>query len=114
MKLPDTKKIRARYAVSIRGLTAGYDGHKVIEHLDFFLLSGTRTLITGPNGSGKSTLIRAIIESEPGVSITSEASIAYLSQEQDNLDSQKTVLANVTADEAFRNTSAGQFWPICA
>lgn len=101
MKLPDTKKIRARYAVSIRGLTAGYDGHKVIEHLDFFLPSGTRTLITGPNGSGKSTLIRAIIESEPGVSITSETSIAYLSQEQDNLDSQKTVLANVTADAAF-------------
>ena len=101
MKLPDTKKIRARYAVSIRGLTAGYDGHKVIEYLDFFLPSGTRTLITGPNGSGKSTLIRAIIESEPGVSITSETSIAYLSQEQDNLDSQKTVLANVTADAAF-------------
>ncbi len=101
MKLPDSSKIRAKYAVSVRSLSAAYEGRDVFQNLDFFLPSGSRTLITGPNGSGKSTLIRAIMEKSPGVSITGEARIAYLSQEQDTLDCRKTVLENVRRDAAF-------------
>lgn len=101
MKLPDSKKIRARYAISVRDLTIQYGEKTVFQKLNFFLPSGTRTVIAGPNGSGKSSLIRAILDRVPGVSITSEASIAYLSQEQDTLNPKKTVLENVLADAAF-------------
>jgi len=101
MKLPDSKKIRARYAISVRDLTIQYGEKTVFQKLNFFLPSGTRTVIAGPNGSGKSSLIRAIWDRVPGVSITSEASIAYLSQEQDTLNPKKTVLENVLADAAF-------------
>lgn len=101
MKLPDSKKIRARYAISVRDLTIQYGEKTVFQKLNFFLPSGARTVIAGPNGSGKSSLIRAILDRVPGVSITSEASIAYLSQEQDTLNPKKTVLENVLADAAF-------------
>ena len=101
MKLPDTKKIRARYAISVRDLTIQYGEKTVFKKLNFFLPSGTRTVIAGPNGSGKSSLIRAILDRVPGVSITSEASIAYLSQDQDTLNPKKTVLENVLEDAAF-------------
>ena len=101
MKLPDTKKIRARYAISVRDLTIQYGEKTVFQKLNFFLPSGTRTVIAGPNGSGKSSLIRAILDRVPGVSITSEASIAYLSQDQDTLNPKKTVLENVLEDAAF-------------
>lgn len=101
MKLPDSKKIRARYAISVRDLTIQYGEKTVFQKLNFFLPSGTRTVIAGPNGSGKSSLIRAILDRVPGVSITSEASIAYLSQDQDTLNPKKTVLENVLADAAF-------------
>ena len=101
MKLPDSKKIRARYAISVRDLTIQYGEKTVFQKLNFFLPSGTRTVIAGPNGSGKSSLIRAILDRVPGVSITSEASIAYLSQEQDTLNPKKTVLENVLEDAAF-------------
>ena len=101
MKLPDSKKIRARYAISVRDLTIPYGEKTVFQKLNFFLPSGTRTVIAGPNGSGKSSLIRAILDRVPGVSITSEASIAYLSQDQDTLNPKKTVLENVLADAAF-------------
>ena len=101
MKLPDSKKIRARYAISVRDLTIQYGEKTVFQKLNFFLPSGTRTVIAGPNGSGKSSLIRAILDRVPGVSITSEASIAYLSQDQDTLNPKKTVLENVLEDAAF-------------
>ena len=101
MKLPDSKKIRARYAISVRDLTIQYGEKTVFKKLNFFLPSGTRTVIAGPNGSGKSSLIRAILDRVPGVSITSEASIAYLSQDQDTLNPKKTVLENVLEDAAF-------------
>ena len=101
MKLPDSKKIRARYAVSVRNLTIRYGERTVFQGLDFFLPSGTRTVIAGPNGSGKSSLIRAVLDRAPGVSVTSEASIACLSQEQDDLNPRKTVLENVLEDAAF-------------
>lgn len=101
MKLPDSKKIRARYAVSVRDLTIRYEDRTVFQGLDFFLSSGKRTVITGPNGSGKSSLIRAVLDRVPGVSVTSEASIACLSQEQGDLNPRKTVLENVLEDAAF-------------
>lgn len=36
------------------------DGHKLIEKLNFSLVSGNRLLITGPSGCGKSTLLRTL------------------------------------------------------
>ena len=101
MKLPPSMEIRARNAISVRGLTVSYGEREVLTNLDFFLPSGKRTFITGPNGCGKSTLIKAILSRAPGVSITSEARIGYLSQEQDTLNPAKTVLANVLEDAAF-------------
>ena len=101
MKLPPSMEIRARNAISVRGLTVSYGEREVLKNLDFFLPSGKRTFITGPNGCGKSTLIKAILPRAPGVSITSEARIGYLSQEQDTLNPAKTVLANVLEDAAF-------------
>ena len=101
MKLPDSQKIRARYAVSVRGLTVTYPGRTVLDHVTLFVESGKRTFITGDNGAGKSTLIHAIMEGAEGTFITSEARTAYFSQELDTLAPDETVLENVTRDAAY-------------
>lgn len=59
---------------------------------------GDRIGLIGRNGAGKSTLIKAILGGASETSITSEAHIAYFSQDQDVLEPDKTVLDNVMAD----------------
>lgn len=46
--------------LSGRGLTIGYDGRTVSEHLDVRIPPGSFTAIIGPNACGKSTLLRAL------------------------------------------------------
>ena len=48
-------------ALDIRGVTAGYEGRKIIDAIDLPpLAAGTVTSLVGPNGAGKSTLLRAL------------------------------------------------------
>lgn len=101
MKLPDAGRIRARYAATVRNLTVQYDDKLVLTDATLAVESGKRTILTGDNGAGKSTLIRALVEGHEGTFITSEAKVAYFSQDLDCLVPERTVLENVTADAAF-------------
>ena len=101
MKLPDAGKIRARYAATLKGLTVQYDGRLVLAGAELAVESGKRTILTGENGAGKSTLIRALVEGRDRTFITSEAKVGYFSQDLDCLESEKTVLENVTASAAL-------------
>ncbi|MBE6662146.1 MAG: ABC transporter ATP-binding protein [Ruminococcaceae bacterium] len=44
-----------------RDLSFGYDGHKILEGLNFEVNSGDYLCIVGENGSGKSTLMKTIL-----------------------------------------------------
>lgn len=61
MKLPDTGRIRARYAASVRNLSVSYGDNQVLFDVSLSVESGKRTFLTGGNGTGKSTLIKAIL-----------------------------------------------------
>lgn len=100
MKLPDSGRIRARNAATVRHLTVQYGDRLVLDDVSLEIESGKRTFLTGGNGAGKSTLIKALMEKAPGTFITSEARVSYFSQELDTLDPEKTVLDNVTKDAA--------------
>ena len=47
--------------VEIRNLTVKYDGHVILNELNFYINSGEIVAIIGPNGSGKTTLLKAIL-----------------------------------------------------
>jgi branched-chain amino acid transport system ATP-binding protein len=47
-------------ALSVRGLSAGYRGIRVIDAIDLEAPAGRLTVVVGPNGAGKSTLLRAL------------------------------------------------------
>lgn len=46
--------------LSVRRLTAGYDGRPVLRELDLELPRGSFTALIGPNGGGKTTLLRSL------------------------------------------------------
>lgn len=43
--------------IELRGISARYGAHRVLEHLDWTVWPGQHVLIEGPNGCGKSTLL---------------------------------------------------------
>lgn len=51
----------AELAISLEGLTAGYDGVPVIEDVDLAVEERDYVGVLGPNGGGKSTLLKAIL-----------------------------------------------------
>ncbi len=95
MKLGDYQKIKARTAAKTDGLTVVYDGNVVLNQVRMSVLSGKRTFLTGDNGSGKTTLIRMLLNREEHTFLTSEVRVGYFSQEQENLDYEKSALENV-------------------
>ena len=47
--------------IKVEDLTLGYDGHAIVEDLNFSVNAGDYLCIVGENGSGKSTLIKGIL-----------------------------------------------------
>jgi zinc/manganese transport system ATP-binding protein len=52
-------------AISLHGLTLGYDRHPAVHHLDGTIAHGTLLALVGPNGAGKSTLLKGIVGEIP-------------------------------------------------
>lgn len=52
-------------AVLCNGVTAGYNGTHVLEHVDLSVTAGSWVAVIGPNGAGKSTLLKAIAGTMP-------------------------------------------------
>lgn len=83
--------------------------------ISFILVNGDRLIIEGPNGSGKSTLLRIIMcltqADEGKVTISRNAIVGYLDQEQENMDLDKSAmeilmedpLINASKKEAISN-----------
>lgn len=77
---------RSAPLVTLENVTAGYDRHPAVHHLDLEIFAGDMLAVVGPNGSGKTTLLRLIAgdlkRMEGRLSLPSAANcrIAYLPQ----------------------------------
>ncbi|RDU23019.1 ribosomal protection-like ABC-F family protein [Anaerosacchariphilus polymeriproducens] len=95
MKFGEQQKMKAKVAARIDGLSIGYDNKVIVKDVKIQVLSGKKTFLTGDNGTGKTSIIRCLMNHEDYTFITSEAKVGYFSQNQENLDLEKTVLENV-------------------
>lgn len=87
-----------RYVVVLSAAAVGFDAAlPMLDGLEGKILSGQRVALTGLNGCGKTTLLRTIVGYLPilvgAVRIGPGVRMAYLDQEQRDLESDATALA---------------------
>jgi len=104
LRLPEVVR-SGRVVVEMKMIDKRYDERTVFEGADLIIERGDRLALVGPNGAGKSTLSRLLAGTEPPDSgerkLGHNVQVGYFSQERYDLDSDKTVLENMT--EAARS-----------
>ncbi|WP_226683641.1 ABC-F family ATP-binding cassette domain-containing protein [Sutcliffiella horikoshii] len=82
-----------------KDLSVSYDTNPVFRHVDFSMSRGDSVALVGPNGIGKSTLLKTLVRKlkplEGTFSFGANVSISYYDQQQADLTSNKTVLAEL-------------------
>jgi ATP-binding cassette ChvD family protein len=89
--------------VIAKSVSKGYGDRLLFEHLNFALPRGGIVGVIGPNGAGKTTLFRLITEQESPdggeLIVGSTVSLAYVDQNRDALDPDKTVYQEVSGGQ---------------
>ncbi|MGM0838979.1 MAG: ABC-F family ATP-binding cassette domain-containing protein [Bacillota bacterium] len=80
-------------------LAVSYDQTPIFRHVDISLSRGDSVALVGPNGIGKSTLLKTLVKQleplEGSFSFGANVSVSYYDQQQADLTSNKTVLAEL-------------------
>lgn len=80
-------------------LAVSYDRTPIFRHVDLSLSRGDSVALVGPNGIGKSTLLKTLVKQleplEGSFSFGANVSVSYYDQQQADLTSNKTVLAEL-------------------
>jgi ATP-binding cassette subfamily F protein 3 len=89
------------------------DSATLLENISFDVQYGDRVALVGPNGMGKTTLLRLIegkLQPNSGnIRLGASVRLGVLSQEQETLDPQESVLDTVLRERAMSETDARNF-----
>ncbi len=92
----DTQEKRGKRIVEAKRLTKSYVDRTLFQHSNFYINQGERIGILGENGCGKTTLIKMILDQETysdgDIWRSDSIKIAYLSQDVDDLPTDKTAI----------------------
>ncbi|MFZ5828412.1 MAG: ribosomal protection-like ABC-F family protein [Bacillota bacterium] len=96
--------------VLAQDLGFAYDGRRFLfRQASFYVQRGDRVALVGPNGSGKTTLVRLLLGDlapTEGRFYRSPLKLAYLDQELESLDPERTVLEEATGNSAMDQAAA--------
>lgn len=101
MNLGAARAITAKTAVRVRDLTVSFGEQTLLEHVNFSLPTGSRTVMLGGNGAGKTTLLKQIMADRAEVELANGLEIGYFSQGHEVLDEKKSALENARALSAL-------------
>jgi ATP-binding cassette subfamily F protein 3 len=94
-------KSRADVALQVRGYTKAFGDRVLFEGAELEVRAGERVALIGPNGCGKTTLVRDVIAhgawDDATLRIGPSMRVGYCAQEQEVLDSSRTVLEELLA-----------------
>jgi ATP-binding cassette ChvD family protein len=83
-----------------QAVSKGYDNKLLVENMSFIIPPGGIIGVIGPNGAGKTTLFNMITGRETpdsgAIEIGQTVKFAYVDQERDTLDPEKTIFETIT------------------
>lgn len=107
----DFSNIGSLYSkVVVRGerINKSFGNRVIFKDAEFSLLNGQKVALFGENGCGKTTLLNMIDKREAQIYVSSKARIAYFRQGLDDLELDKSILANVMATSSCGEGSVRQ------
>jgi len=94
-----------RLVLQAKNLTHAFGGSPLVKDFSTTILRGEKVGLIGPNGVGKTTLIRLLLQQitpDAGtVRHGTHVQVAYFDQLRAQLDEEKTVVRNISADNDF-------------
>lgn len=96
MSLPNQEKIAGRIVIRAEDAKADLADRTLWRPASFHIKGGDKVAILGRNGVGKTTLIKKIIAGDQDISISPALKIGYFSQNLDVLETDQTIMQNVS------------------
>lgn len=104
MNLPYADKLHGRTLLRVEDLK-GIIGQRLLWNpVSFHVKGGDKLAIIGPNGSGKTTLIKKMMQENDQVRHAPAMKVGYFSQNLDILETNKTILENVSSTSSQSET----------
>lgn len=104
MNLPHADKLHGRTLLRVENLK-GFIGQRLLWNpVSFHVKGGDKLAIIGPNGSGKTTLIKSLMQENDLVRHAPAMKVGYFSQNLDILETNKTILENVSSTSSQNET----------
>lgn len=97
MNLPNEEAFKNRIILRITDMS-GEIGNRILwKPISFHVRGGDKLAIIGSNGCGKTTLVKKMINHDKGITISPTMKIGYFSQNLTILNSEKSILKNVSS-----------------
>lgn len=104
MNLPNEETFKGRIVLRAEDVQCSIGKRLLWKSASFHIRGGDKLAIIGPNGCGKTTLVKKIMNQEEGISASPSMKIGYFSQNIDILNTEKSILENVSTTSIQNET----------
>lgn len=95
------EKASAQKVIAINNLTVEIGGRVLLEDFSYDVIKGEKIGLVGANGIGKTTMLRQILANGPDVKLGERLSLAYFSQQHEDLPDNETALSYMSKDGEY-------------
>ncbi|MDS0525273.1 ABC-F type ribosomal protection protein [Clostridium sp. SHJSY1] len=103
--IQDYMEVESKNLIEVNNLNLSIEENILLDNASFKVKRNKKIALLGENGSGKTTLIKEILKADNrAIRINPKVKVGYFAQNQDTLDSEKSILDNIKNTSSFDET----------